>query len=88
MFVCHKCDIPLCINPDHLWLGTNQENTADKVNKRRQYQGKRHWAAKLAQDQVIEIRRSALGSSELGRIYGVSPTQIDKVKQRASWKDL
>ena len=33
--VCHSCDCPSCINPDHLWLGTNQENIADRMRKRR-----------------------------------------------------
>lgn len=76
MSVCHKCDTPLCINPGHLWLGTNKENCDDKVSKGRHYRGGRHWCAKLTPEQVIEIRQSPLGSSELGRIYGVSPTQI------------
>jgi hypothetical protein len=40
--VCHYCDNPLCCNPNHLWLGTNQENTADRQAKGRQSRGDSH----------------------------------------------
>lgn len=42
MCVCHSCDNPKCVNPDHLWLGTVQENINDKVLKGRQPKGETH----------------------------------------------
>lgn len=50
LFVLHKCDVPECVNPDHLFTGTNAENVADMVSKGRQQKGPSHWKAKLHRD--------------------------------------
>lgn len=42
MVVCHKCDVPLCCNPDHLWIGTQMENVRDMLSKGRGPTGKKH----------------------------------------------
>lgn len=53
--VCHKCDVPPCINPDHLFLGTHHENMKDMSAKGRAERGERHHNAKLTSDEVIKI---------------------------------
>jgi len=72
-FVCHKCDNPSCVNPDHLFLGSHRDNMKDMINKNRQAKGDRHGAkvkpesimrgernprAKLTNEIVEEIRRT------------------------------
>ncbi len=48
LFVCHTCDKPYCVNPDHLFLGTAKDNENDKVNKGRQAKGERNGNSKYA----------------------------------------
>lgn len=88
--VCHECDNPPCCNPSHLFLGTNQQNTADKVAKGRQAAGEGNFMAKLTEVQVIEIRSRLTGSElshrQLAREYGVHPSTIDRIALGATWK--
>lgn len=84
MCVMHTCDNPPCINPDHLRLGTNAENVADKMKKGR------HLAPKLTAAQVREIK-AALATpyrginKALARKYGVSDSQICTIRQGRQW---
>lgn len=90
MFVCHTCDVPSCCNPDHLFLGTNQDNVNDMVRKKRNSKpprnphvvGSIHPLAKLNESQVVEIRRlyaSGKTQQSLAEIYGVVRQTISKV---------
>lgn len=88
--VLHKCDNPKCVNPAHLRLGTHAENMKDRDEKGRchpgrhghYYYGDSHHNAKLTNEQADEIR-AAVGISgrALAKIYGVSPTTIQKIKK-------
>jgi hypothetical protein len=55
--VCHHCDIPNCVNPDHLFLGTLSENIRDMLRKRRHIKGEQSHNAKLTEEAVRAIRR-------------------------------
>ena len=91
--VLHRCDNPSCVNPDHLFLGTDADNMADRDQKGRQAKGQRH-LAKLTEDQVREIRRryqrdSAIsGSTALAREFGTSHQTILRVVKNHCWKHV
>ena len=90
MCVCHACDNPGCVNPAHLWLGSSEENTADKTRKGRAVRliGALSPLAKLTEDDVREIRASSLTYRELASRYGVHPMTIGAVKRRESWTNV
>lgn len=88
MDVCHKCDIPACVNPDHLFLGTRADNNTDKMNKMRHYYGERHNRAKLKDAYIPDIIASTEPVRVLAGKYGVSGTQIRLVKRRKVWRHV
>jgi hypothetical protein len=69
MFVCHKCDNPKCFNPNHLFVGTSQDNINDMVRKGRQrsLKGEASGQAKLTNKQVEEIRKTHIKTYPGGR---------------------
>jgi hypothetical protein len=83
MIVCHLCDNPGCINPDHLWIGTNADNVADRCRKGRSAFGVRNGRAKLTTAQVAALRAAwAAGErnmSRLARRFNVSPRNVGKI---------
>jgi hypothetical protein len=91
LFVCHKCDNRACVNPDHLFLGTQKQNLADMAVKGRgtkSNRGEGSARSKLTTEQIIEIRRlSAEGISraELGRRFGMRATSISRIVLRKRW---
>lgn len=91
-FICHTCDNRLCVNPDHLFCGTHDENMKDMVSKGRQSKENKYGAsngrAKLTDADVIAIRRSELTQAALAEQYSVSRSQISMIKTRVRWSHL
>lgn len=87
--VLHSCDLPPCVNTDHLRLGTNAENMHDKAVRLR-VAGARHPQARLTEAQVLEIRAVAGTKTlaELATRYGVAVSTIDAVIQRQNWRHV
>ena len=82
---CHTCDVPACINEDHLWVGTAKENIRDCVSKGRIARGAKQGLAKLTEPDVVFIRQSTLPGTELAIRFGVSESAISCVRLRKTW---
>lgn len=90
MLVLHRCDTPLCVNPDHLWLGTPADNSADMMRKRRHDDrtGEKHHLAKLTEKDVLAIRADTRMHTKIAKDYGVVSQTIDGIKSRKAWKHI
>lgn len=89
--VLHSCDNPPCINPEHLFLGTNLDNVKDKCKKERQKKGEKHPFAILKDEQVIEIRRRDESGESLANIskeFNVTKKSISQVARGNKWKHI
>jgi hypothetical protein len=88
--VLHKCDVPACVLIDHLFIGTQQDNMADKVSKNRQASHERMGAAKLDREKVAEIRslynEEEFSLNDLAERFGVSKRAILFVIQGKTWR--
>lgn len=94
LVVRHTCDNPRCINPQHLTVGTVQDNADDKTSKGRQAQGTDFKSSKLTDDDVRCIREEYIrgshkfGGGALGKRYGVHKTVIIDIIAGKSWKHV
>lgn len=91
--VCHKCDNPSCVNPEHLFLGTVLENNVDRHKKGRSKNkptpGMSHNMAKLTDEAVLDIRSSVgVLQKELAQKYRVSVATISRIQAGKGWKHL
>lgn len=96
MIVCHKCDVPPCVNPNHLFVGTHKDNAADRDTKGRAgktgaknpRRGTDNHAAKLSPALVRKIRRDKRPQYVIAEEYGMSQAAIWAVKARVTWRQV
>lgn len=89
-FICHKCDVPACVNPDHLFKAFHKENMADMARKKRarDASGEKNSRALLTRDQVLAIFTDRRPATEIAPDYGVSARAVRDIKTRGTWKDV
>jgi hypothetical protein len=101
IFVCHRCDNPLCVNPAHLFLGSYLDNIKDMVQKKRHYTGQPEYegrkgetnvSSKLTDDIVREIRtryaNGDISQTQLSVEYNVTNANICSIVNRKTWKHI
>ena len=87
-YVLHKCDNRKCVNPDHLFSGTFDENMADMVAKKRQAHGEKNSHAKLNAEQVKSIRSEVGLHREIGVKYGVTASLVSMIRSGRIWRNV
>lgn len=91
MLVCHTCDNPPCCNPEHLFLGTPKENSADCVIKGRQTRGERQGNAKITDHivcMIMDMYRGGKSQQAIADNFGVHQTTISKIVRGIAWKHV
>lgn len=87
--VLHKCDNPSCVRPDHLFLGTHQENMIDKTRKGRVPKGSLNKSSKINEKQAFEIKviyaLGGISMKKLGNQYGVSSNVVCRIVNSKLW---
>jgi hypothetical protein len=101
LLVCHKCDNPRCINPEHWFLGTPKDNTQDMIKKGRNFKvrtnrpdlyidnrGEKSGNAKLTDNDIRNIRADNRTVRDIAKSYGVHNSVISRIKTFKSWKHV
>lgn len=104
MNVLHRCDMPACVNPDHLFLGTQADNMADMITKKRDRkaawenhsshkhpelrQGERQGRSRLTNTDILAVRSAPIGCRLLVRQYNVTVTHICNIRSRKAWRHI
>lgn len=90
--VCHRCDTPACVNPAHLWTGSQADNVADMVAKRRHkcvpMHGEANPGARLTSAAVVAIREGVANGIPQRRFaeqFNVSPMTVSRAARGESW---
>ncbi len=91
MVICHKCDNPCCVNPVHLFMGTQKDNLLDRKIKGRSIFGEKNGRCKLKTEDINIIRRllsKKVDQRDIAKEFGVGQTTISRIKLNESWSHI
>ncbi len=90
VYVLHRCDVPSCVNPDHLFLGTHTDNMQDRERKGRTPVLAIHRETNLTNEDVLTIRqlRGVMRQVDIGKRFGIHHSQVSRIQRGHYWKHL
>lgn len=88
LHVLHTCNNPRCVNPEHLYVGTNFDNILDKVAHGRQAKGEAIKTGKLTTEQVYAIRAAEGTHREIAKQFGIAHQNVGEIKRGRAWRHL
>ena len=89
MVIRHTCDNPACINPDHLIVGSQKDNVADReARNRRVVNGERVGTSKLTEKDALDIRASGESLEALASRYGIDRSNVWLIRAGKSWRHI
>lgn len=90
MYVLHRCDVPACVRPDHLFLGSLKTNTQDMIAKgrKRQVRGESHGRSKITEQTVVAIRAATGTQMEIAERFGVTQPLVSMIRSKKIWSHV
>ncbi len=99
--ICHTCDNPGCVNPDHLYAGTAKDNARDAVNRnrlaRQAHRGPRPWkqgvnnqCAKLTDLDILKIKSlcKTMSQNQIAALYNINQSTVSRINKNVLWKHV
>jgi len=90
LMICHRCDTRTCVNPDHMFLGTNTDNQRDSIQKGRRppTSGEMNPRARLSESDAVAILQDTRTQKVIAAQYGVSTSTVAMIKSGRNWPHL
>lgn len=91
LWVLHRCDTPLCVRPDHLFLGTAKDNADDRDSKGHGYSGSQHHLSKLDDDKIRQIRKlhsEGISQRVIAKKFGITQPNVGYITRGETWRHV
>lgn len=91
LLVCHKCDNPRCVRPDHLFLGTSEDNLVDMAKKDRHLYGERNSEHRLLEKEVhriFDLDEAGWSQHKIAGEMGVGQPQVGRILRGLRWRHI